>query len=175
MGAGRASGKDLDYQELCRDLVRYGRKDLELEPFSGDGVDIPFQAGGTVWTFDVALKCPGNLILVECKRWSTAVSQGDLAEFAHKVEKVRGTMPDTLVSGIFIAKTDVNQGLLKAAGYEGIDVLICDDGVDLTRNFHYSGLRYDSSRDARLTMVHQQLVDKVGVGDSVTYKIVRGS
>jgi hypothetical protein len=45
MTAGKATGKDRDYQVFCRDLLlkQYGSKGLH--PCEGDGIDVPFDVG----------------------------------------------------------------------------------------------------------------------------------
>src|SRR5262245_35757404 len=88
MTRGRAHGANRSYQLLCRDVLM--RENHSLVPFTGDGVDVPFEAGGTVWTLDVALRAQGdNLVLAECRRRKQVVKQEDVAALAYKVEQVR--------------------------------------------------------------------------------------
>lgn len=81
MSAGRAHGDNRKYQLLCRDVLM--REHHDLRPFEGDGVDVPLGGGGTVWTFDVALRDQEDkAVIAECRRRKQVVKQGDGLERA---------------------------------------------------------------------------------------------
>src|SRR6478735_7196091 len=101
MTGGKAHGANREYQLTCRDVLRCRRP--ELEPWAGDGIDVPFELPDTTWRIDVALREPGGgLVVAECRRTIDAVKQEDVAAFAYKVELLRRTL-GVLVAGVFLA------------------------------------------------------------------------
>jgi hypothetical protein len=56
MGAGKAGGKDREYQILAKDILSVLMKQGMLIPFCSDGIDVKIPMGGTEWTLDVLLK-----------------------------------------------------------------------------------------------------------------------
>jgi hypothetical protein len=87
MRGGKATGEDREYQVFCRDILV--KDEPNLRPLAGDGIDVPIEAGGTTYSFDVALTDGRRLVVAECKRWQKPVSQGELALFAYKAELLR--------------------------------------------------------------------------------------
>ena len=88
MAGGKAHGSNRQYQVECRDVLTF--RNPELTPWVADGIDVPFDLRDTRWTFDVALRDhAGALVVAECRRTVGAVKQGDVAEFAYKVEQLQ--------------------------------------------------------------------------------------
>jgi len=145
MTKGKATGRDRDYQVQCRDLLM--RRYPDLKPYAKDGIDIAFDAGGTVWTVDVALIEPsGGLLIVECKRHARAIEQGALASFAKTLDLLRASQPRP-VAGVFFAKRTYQQGALKFGNHLGLDLAcLVDDGVPSPLRFH----RWDSTKGRRV-------------------------
>ncbi len=146
MVGGKAHGLNRQYQVQCRDLLRHRHADLK--PYAGDGVDVPFEVGGTTWSFDVALEgAGGDLIVAECRRRKEAVKQGDVAEFAYKVELLRKHL-DRLVAGVFFAKTRLQLGAVKVGDFEGISMAVVGEDAQ-PPGFAISFHRYDVDRERR--------------------------
>jgi len=67
MAAGKARGENRTYQVFCRDVLQTLSSHGGFVPYEGDGIDVPFDMGGTTWTLDVALKdSEGNIVVAEC-------------------------------------------------------------------------------------------------------------
>src|SRR5258707_5158639 len=100
MPPGKAMGKSRDYQVLVRNVLQ--QKEPDLQPFSGDGIDMSFRLGFMKsCTFDVALKDSANRIVVaECKRWNPKqrIKQDNILAFARKVELLRRKSSDKEVA-----------------------------------------------------------------------------
>jgi hypothetical protein len=145
--SGAAKGVDRQYQEQCRDVLVH--RDSDLKPYASDGIDVPFEAGGTTWTMDVALrKSSGNVVVAECRRTEATVKQEDVAAFAYKVEQLRKALR-VEVAGAFLTKTGVQLGAVKVGGFEGISIAVLAEGEKppgFTIEFH----RYDADRERRL-------------------------
>lgn len=132
MTQGKATGRNRDYQMLCRDLLM--RRYPDLRPYERDGIDIAFEAAGTVWTVDIALVEPnGGLVIVECKRWIDAIDQGTLAGFAKTLDMLSESQTNS-VAGVFFAKQAYQRGALKLAYHLGIELAcLLDDGISPRR------------------------------------------
>src|SRR5262249_28182083 len=106
MSSGEAHGDNREYQILCRDVLI--REHHDLAPLKGDGVDVPFRAGGTIWTLDIALRGQGDgLVVAECRRRKRVVKQDDVAAFAYKVEQLRRHL-GLAVAGVFCTKSNLS-------------------------------------------------------------------
>jgi hypothetical protein len=137
VSSGRAYGKNRDYQAFCRDVLR--KSEPALTPISGDGLDVPIAVGGTTWSFDVALEVAGDHILVaECRRRREPVKQGDLAEFAFKVDLLRKARP-VPVAGVFFGKSRYQKGAVAAAQEAAISTAIVGDNNSIESGF---GIEY---------------------------------
>jgi hypothetical protein len=65
MAGGKAYGISRQYHVDCRDVLR--ARYAELEPWEGDGIDVPFNLLDP-WNLDVALRAPdGALVVAECR------------------------------------------------------------------------------------------------------------
>jgi hypothetical protein len=147
MAGGKAHGVNRQYQIECRDVLR--ARYPELEPWEGDGIDVPFNLPDTCWSFDVALRAPdGALVVAECRRTKDPVKQEDVAAFAHKVERLRKSL-DIPVSGFFITKTDHQIGAIKVGQFEGIRIVVQREG-EAPPGFTLTYLRYDREREQKL-------------------------
>lgn len=149
MPGGKAHGQNHSYQILCQSIIQQLRHQECLAPYAGDGVDVPIECGGTIVTFDVALKdARDRVVVVECKRWSDPVPQGTLFEFWGKVEHLRRALA-TEVAGIFVTKTGFQSGAENSAldprGL-GIEIAICDDQPP--PNYDIVFRRFDLEREA---------------------------
>lgn len=147
MPSGKAYGNDREYQLLCRDILMREYQDLAL--FEGDGIDVPFEVGGTVWTLDIALRDQeGNLIVAECRRWKDVIKQEALAALAYKVEQVRKHL-DLAVAAVFFTRSTFQVGALKVAEFEDMTTIVCDQGQE-PEHFRVRYLRYDPEREKRV-------------------------
>jgi len=156
MAKGKAYGKPLEYQRLCRDVIRQLQIQNNLVPYSGDGVDVPFQICGTDVSFDIALKdSQGRLTVAECRKRKEPTKQEALFTFLAKVEHLRKEL-GTEVAGIFITKSRYQIGAVKLATEMDIDVVICDQN-HTPQNFIISYKRYDSKREAVIQDIKAQL------------------
>ncbi|MGH9461834.1 MAG: hypothetical protein ACRD1X_11490 [Vicinamibacteria bacterium] len=150
MSQGKAHGVDRQYQMACRDVLTH--RNPELAPWSGDGIDVPFNLPDTTWTFDVALKAPdGSAVVAECRRTVGAVKQGDVAEFAFKVESLRRTIGKS-VSAFFFAKTAHQLGAVRVGQYWGVEVALLDEDAR-PPGFNLTFLGYDAKRDRKLRRI----------------------
>lgn len=155
MPKGTATGADRQYQLDCRDVLTY--RDTTLTPWSGDGVDVFFQLKDTGWTFDVAMRAPdGSAVVAECKRHDSAVKQGDVAEFAWKVERLRESL-GRAVSGVYFAKSGHQLGAVRVSDFSGVQAVALDEGAK-PAGFSIIFFRYDSVREKKLRdiVVHVQ-------------------
>jgi hypothetical protein len=150
---------------MCRD-ISIQRSGGSFQPYSGtDGIDVAFEAGGTVWHFDVVLEnTTGDLLVAECKRWEDAVPQKEVAVIAHTVERLRAATGHA-VAGLLFAKTRVQAGALKHAAFEAIEVVVAEEGQSLPA-FDILVLRYDPNRDEVLKNFFVSIAETVVMGDS---------
>jgi len=149
MSRGKAYGADRDYQVLCRDILikRFSR--WLLLPCAGDGIDVAFELGGTMRTFDVALTdVDGRLVVAECRRTKKPVKLLDLDAFAYRVELLRKSKKCE-VAGIYFTKTAYQAGAVRAGDYSGIEVAVCAPEQPLS-SFSLMFHRYDADRNRRL-------------------------
>jgi len=167
MSKGKSSGSDWDYQELCKKIIFALRNEFpDLVPYLGDGIDVPLKMGGTTWTLDLALwNCKGVFIVVECKRWTTRIKQGHIAEFAYKLELLRKYFNGDVV-GIFVAKTDYQIGAVKAAKEANVELFIIPE-TQSEENFILSKLFYDQESMRRISKILANVIDKVNVSEAV--------
>ena len=120
-----------------------------LEPYSGDGIDVPIALGSAVRTFDVALKDSNNrFVVAECKRTKDPVKLTDLDAFAHRVELLRKEF-NGAVAGVYFTKTAYQLGAIKAAPDSGIRVALCAQDQAPTV-FSLMFERYDPDRERRI-------------------------
>lgn len=147
MAKGAATGSDRQYQLDCRDVMTF--RGTALVPWSGDGVDVYFQLRDTGWTFDIALKGPDvSVVVAECKRHESAVKQGDVAEFAWKVERLREFL-GVPVSGIYFGKSGHQLGAVRVGDFSGIQVVALDE-ASKPPGFNITFFRYDAGRERKL-------------------------
>ena len=147
MSGGRAHGENRQYQVQCRDVLVHCLPDLT--PWSGDGVDVPFDLADTRWTFDVALRDQaGGLVLIECRRTVGAIKQGDMAEFAYKIEQARKSL-GIPVAGIFVAKREHQIGSIKVGQSNDIQIAVLEEG-SIPPGFNITFLRYSAEREKRI-------------------------
>jgi hypothetical protein len=146
MPGGKAHGPDRQYQITCRDVLMF--RGANLNPWTNDGVDVPFDLPDTRWTFDVALRDgTGALVVAECRRTTGSVKQEDMAAFAYKVELLRKSL-EVPVAGFFITKTDHQVGAVKVGQFTGIQsVVLAEDATP--PGFSITFLRYDEERERR--------------------------
>jgi len=144
---GRAQGKDRDYQIQCRDVLIH--RNQSLVPYSGDGIDVPFDVGGTTWSLDVALRdSSGEAVIAECRRREATVKQEEVAAFAYKVEQLRQAL-SLPIAGVFFAKSGHQLGALKVGNFEGITMVILPEG-EKPPGFSIVFQHYDSERAKRM-------------------------
>ena len=150
MTVGKAYGQNRDYQVLCRDILQKIRGLAQLNPYSGEGIDVTFDdLGGTNITFDVALMdSTENPVVAECRRRDDPIKQEALFAFAHKVELLR-KKTGLPVAGVFFAKRKYQIGAVKHADWLGIQVIALPQGQS-TQNFVVAYQKYDSQREKRL-------------------------
>lgn len=176
MAKGKAYGKALVYQQLCRDVIRQLTIQNNLIPYSGDGIDVPFQICGTDVSFDIALKdSQGRLTVAECRMRKEPTKQGDFFEFLAKVENLRKEL-GVEVAGIFLTKSHFQIGAVKSATKMGIDVVICNQN-NTPQNFIISYKRYDPQREAVIQnyKAHLTAVSQSSGELLVTYRRSNGS
>src|SRR6266700_2407896 len=147
MTKGKATGEAREYQQHCRDVLI--AREPQLEPYSGDGIDVEFDLGGTTWSIYVALrhKQNGNVVIAECRRRNDAVQQEDLGAFAYKTELLRKSL-SVPVAAFFIAKAAIQIGAVKASEFAEIWMALLDADATppaFTIDFH----RYDPKREKR--------------------------
>jgi hypothetical protein len=142
--AGEATGPAREYQVECRDLLVQRVGSLRpLEPYAGEGIDVPILLGYATHKFDVALRGPdGRLVVAECKRWTTKkVSQGHVAEFADWVRRL-APVTDSPVAAFFMVTKDPQLGLLQTAFEPTVRVVVF--GPDQhSPDLAFSFVRYD--------------------------------
>src|SRR3990172_2701646 len=148
MTSGKAQREDREYQVLARNILQT-LAGGGLFPYSDDGIDVPFEMGGTTWTLDVALKDSiGAIVVVECKRWQEPIKQEHIAGFAYKVELLRKETGKR-VAGMFFTSAKYQIGAVKAAAGAGVEVAICNQDQSL-QQFTLSFQKYDPTRAKRL-------------------------
>lgn len=153
MSAGQSHGHNRQYQESCRNVLTF--RNPNLTPWAGDGIDVPFELPDTRWTFDVALRDDaGDLVVAECRRTIGPTKQEDIAAFAYKVELLRKSL-GIAVAGVFMTKTHHQTGAVKVGQFNGIDVVLLDEGAE-PPGFTMTFLRYDQEREkcCRDIMMH---------------------
>jgi hypothetical protein len=149
MTAGKATGKDRDYQIFCRDLFLTEYMSRGFQPYEDEGIDVPFDVGGTPRTMDIALvDRDGNILVAECRRRVAKIKIMDIDAFAHRVELIR-RQTSRKVAGVFFTKKQFQLGAVKSAAWEGIDVVVCNESQTL-QNFVLTYQLYDANRDKRL-------------------------
>ncbi len=173
MAAGKAHGKDREYQVLCRDILQAISKDDILVPYSGDGIDVRFnKLGGSNVTFDVALRnSSGRLVVAECRRRKERVKQEAIFAFARKVELLRKQTGGE-VAGVFFAREQYQVGAVKHASWSEIAVAVLDQdqsGADFALVYH----RYDPKRDKRLREGLAHMTGGVSFTKSLAAKVTR--
>ena len=147
MTQGKAHGQDRAYQIHCRDVLQY--KSPGFSPYSGDGIDVAFTAGGTTWTIDVALRSStGSLLVAECRRRKEPPKQEALAAFAYKVELLRKEFGVPIL-GAFLSESSPQLGAVKVNQFEGITIAQLLKG-NISEGFSMAFHRYDVERDRRL-------------------------
>ena len=77
---------------------------------------------GTEWEIDAkGVKVDGEgFLIVECRRWKSSLSQGQVAELAYRVRDARAQ------GGILVTPTELQKGARKVAEYESIHHVILD-------------------------------------------------
>ncbi len=143
MPAGKAHGKPREYQVFARNVLQILRVQENLKPYSGDGIDVEIKLGYATFTFDVALKgSDDRIVVVECKsRSKDRVKQGDIAAFANEVANLRkATLAN--VAAVFFTNSAYQDGAIKHATWEGIDIAVCTSKESLDRIF-LTYYRYD--------------------------------
>ncbi len=147
MTKGKATGTAREYQEHCRDILIH--RDLELEPYSGDGIDVPFAMGGTTWSIDVVLrhKTSGSVVIAECRRRQDAVQQNDVGAFAYEAELLREQL-GVPVAALFVAKKAIQIGALKTGDFNGISMVVVDEDA-VPPSFKMDFHRFDANRKKR--------------------------
>jgi hypothetical protein len=159
LGVGRAYGLDSEYQIFCRDVLI--KEYPELVAFNQDGIDVSFDLQDTTWTFDIALKSlSGALVVAECRRWGSNIKQGQIAEFAYKVERLRKYL-QIPVAGFFFAKTSYQKGAIKVGEFNGITTVELNEGQTLSA-FRITYLRYEVSREKKLKRAVYSYQGKLG-------------
>lgn len=147
MAKGSATGVDRQYQESCRDVLTF--RNATLVPWSGDGIDVPFDLEDTSWTFDVALRATdGSAVVAECKRHKNALEQGHLAEFAWKVERLRAKL-GVPVAAICFAKSGHQTGTVRVGAYAGIEIAALGEGAT-PPSFCIVYYKFDAAREKKL-------------------------
>lgn len=151
MPGGKAHGKPRGYQVFARNVLQILRVQESLEPYEGDGIDVPIKLGFATFTFDVALKGSDNRIVVaECKAYSKpgTVKQSDIAAFANTVTHLRiQTLAN--VAGVFFTKTAYQDGAIRHATFEGISIAVCVPQKSLDHIF-LTYYRYDPVTDEQV-------------------------
>jgi len=144
MSRGKARGKDRAYQVLVRNV-------LQMEwagslPFGGDGIDLPFDIGGTTVTFDVVLEVPqGPVVVAECRRWAAGVKQEAVFALARKLQLLQVSLGRP-VEGVLVARKSHQRGALKVAANDGIAMAVTEqDQPKNTPSIYY--YEYDPSTD----------------------------
>jgi len=170
MGAGKAKGKNTDYQIQCRDVLVY--LNSELRPYEGDGVDVPFDVGGSARTMDVALIDGERRITVaECKRRMDPTKLIDIDAFARRVDLIRERFGGD-VDGVFFTKTRFQIGGVRAASWAGIDVIVFNEGQPFEK-FSMSYQLYDTERCSRLQRAVQHCTGTVTPTATLQLEITR--
>jgi hypothetical protein len=167
MTRGKAHGRNRQYQVQCRDVLIF--RNPQLVPWSGDGIDVPFNLPDTRWTFDVALKDPsGGLVVAECRRTVEAVKQEAIAAFAYKVGKLHGKL-NIPVAGLFMAKGSLQIGAIKVGTFNDIKLITLEEGAH-PPGFSITFLRYDAERDKRCKdmIMHVPALSFAITGERVT-------
>ena len=87
-----------------------------------EGKQIVPGASGTEWEIDAkGVKVDGEeLLIVECRRWKSSLSQEHVAALAYRVKDARAQV------GILVTPTELQRGARKVAEHEGIYHVILD-------------------------------------------------
>lgn len=175
MTAGKATGAARGYQELCRDVLqrRFGGR-----PYSGDGIDVAFEAAGTTWTIDVALIgggiYEGKIVLAECRQTARPQQQGNIAAFALEAEKIREATGQP-VAAFFMVSTDPQLGAVKLETQElELGGVVRVSGAQLP-DTEVAFLHYDRERKKKIhnyLMFIERAAYQVQVG-TVTMTVTR--
>ena len=88
--------------------------------------------------------------MAECKALSKPgrVKQGDIAEFAHKIELLRKHKSSN-VAGVFFTRTAYQDGAIKHASWEGISIAVCKPS-DRPNHIFLTYHKYDPVRDEQI-------------------------
>jgi hypothetical protein len=158
----------------CRDLLmqRVGSMG-PLEPYAGEGIDVPIKLGHPTHKFDVALRgSDGRLVVGECKRWADSVPQGQLAEFVHWVSELR-RISNSEVAAFFFASIDPQLGLLQTAIEPNIRVVVYvpdQESADVVFSF----VRFDPVAEARVKDAFAHLTATASMTTSMSIVVIRG-
>lgn len=171
MTKGKAYGKNLEYQKLCSNIIKELSFKEDLVPYVENGIDVTLNLCGTEVTFDVVLKNPkGKLVVLECKRWNSPIKQGQLFEFAFKVECLRKEL-NVDVGGLFVTKTDYQIGAMKVATNTGIDVAVCKENQSL-KQFFISYKKYNPQREKFIQETYARLTGNISFTGTLSAKII---
>lgn len=172
MAKGKAYGLDRDYQMLCRDLLQVSRNERGLEPYAGDGIDVPIKTGAATWTFDVALRSTdGGIVVAECKRWKDPVDQTYIAAFSQTVEALRKAI-GVPVAGLFFTKKSYRSGATQAAYDLGVEIATCNQDQSIV-NYTLVYQVYDPDRDARIRNILAGATVTVGISTQPGWVLTR--
>lgn len=170
MAAGRASGRDREYQETCRDvLISMIGARLHPHPLGSDGMHQVLP--GSKAKFDIALADDdGNLYVAEAKRWAAdhPVRRAHFAAFAWDVEQVRRAT-GRHVAGHFIAKTEsVQAGAVREAQVappHGISLLVFEE-LQALPSYSGSRLLFDEERQRKIRQLLEGFGETAIPGDA---------
>jgi hypothetical protein len=115
------------------------------------------------------------VVVAECRRREDPVEQGDIAEFACKMELLRKAL-DVPVAGVFFAKHDYRSGAVKVGAFEGITIASLGEG-QAPPGFGIAFYRYDRERErkCRDIVLHAPSGHYGVTGGSVELHVVRAT
>ena len=108
------------YEKTAQYLLNEFASHFRLGRVEGKQV-VPGESG-TEWEIDAkGVKIDGEgFLIVECRRWKSKLSQGDLAELAYKIGDTGAQ------GGILVAPVELQRGAQKVAKHENIYQVILD-------------------------------------------------